>query len=128
MNEEEKPINDYVLRLRGKVSLLEPLLRSHNYKVSVEGSITEITDKDNDDGTYNRFYLLEPVRVEVVSPLGETIRAKDPRSKSKLLRAALYREWKDSNSELNDEDFYNLIMDFILRHSSEIVEKALLEK
>ena len=127
MTNIQENINDYVLRLGGKVSLLEPVLLSSNYKITIGGSITEVSDKDNFDGTITRIYRFEPVQVEVIHELGKTIQSKDPRSKSKLLRACIYRAWKESPNDLGDEEFYDLIMNYIIKNSENIVEKAIKE-
>ena len=125
MNEK---INDYVLKLRGKVSLLEPIELGHNYRITMGGSITEVTDKDNEDGTLNRYYSFEPIQVEVLNALGKSIGSKDPRSKSKLLRACFYKDWKEFPNDFGDEDFYDLVMDYIIRNHDKFVEGALKEK
>src|SRR3990167_10026565 len=121
----EDKINEFVLRLGGKVTLLEPVDLGHNYSIRVGGSITEKTDKDNEDGTINRYFRFEPVQVEVTSPLGKTIKSKDPRSKSKLLRACLYRAWKESNSDLGDEEFYEKVMNHIIAYSDYLVGEVM---
>lgn len=122
----EKEINDYVLRLTGKVSLLQPIEIGKNYKVIISGSITSSELKDNHDGTFNSYYKFEPVLVETINELGETIKSKDPRSKSKLLRACLYQDWKNIPNNKSDEDFYDFVMDYIIRNHDIIVEKALI--
>src|SRR3990170_3118777 len=91
----EDKINEYVLRLGGKVTLLEPVDLGHNYSIKVGGSITEKTDKDNEDGTINRYFKFEPVQVEIISPLGKTIKSKDPRSKSNFLGLAFINTGKN---------------------------------
>ena len=123
----DKQINSHILRISGKVELLEEVEIGHNFKVAVSGSITSEELKDNQDGTFDKIYRFEPVLVELVNPLGKTIKSKDPRSKSKLLRSVIWREWKDSQSELGDEDFYNLLMNFIIRNLPSFVEKAVEE-
>mgnify|MGYP001572096064 FL=1 len=123
MSEEQK-INDFILKLSGKVSLLEPIEVSHNYSLKIEGSVTEETLKDNQDGKFDKIYKFEPVRVELLSPLGKTIKARDPRSKSKLLRAGTWRIWKESNSDLNDEDFYEKLLNYIIVNLDTLAQKA----
>ena len=120
-------INSHILKISGKVELLEPVEISHNFKITVSGSITSEELKDNSDGTFDKIYRFEPILCEVINPLGKTLQTKDPRSKSKLLRSSLWREWKESNSELGDEDFYNAVMDYILRHIQDITEQAINE-
>ena len=121
-------INDYVLRLSGKVSLLEPIELDENYKFTISGTIISQTDKSNQDGTFNREYRLEPIIVELLDKLGRAIKSKDPRSKSKLLRACLYRNWKETPNDLSDEEFYDLVLNYIIANSESLAHKALQEK
>ena len=122
--ETKEQINDYVLKLGGKVSLLEPIDLGHNYKITISGSITEKTDKDNEDGTLSRYYKFEPITVEVLNELGKRIKSKDSRSKSKQLRACIYALWKNSSNSLGDEEFYDRVMDYIIYNSDSLAEKA----
>mgnify|MGYP001611315524 FL=1 len=121
-------INDYVLRLSGKVSLLEPIELDENYKFTISGTIISQTDKSNQDGTFNREYRLEPIIVELLDKLGRAIKSKDPRSKSKLLRACLYRNWKETPNDLSDEEFYDLVLNYIIANSESLANKSLQEK
>ena len=120
-------INSYILKISGKAELLEPLEISHNFKVAISGSITSEELRDNNDGTFDKIYRFEPVLVELTNPLGKTLQTKDTRSKSKLLRSSIWREWKEAQTDLGDEDFYNMCMDFMIRNLSDIIEKALHE-
>ena len=121
----DKEINDYVLRLTGKVSLLQPINLGENYKFTISGSITSQTDKDNHDGTINREYRIEPIVVELINELGQAIKSKDSRSKSKLLRACFYKDWKEIPNDLGDEDFYDAVMEYVIRNHDKFAERAI---
>ena len=120
-------INDYVLRLTGKVSLLEEISISHNYRIVIEGSITSDELKDNQDGTFNRVYRFEPVRVGVINAEGKTLKAKDARSHSRLFRSSLWNDWKTLPNDLSDTEFYEIVLNYCIRNHTVIASQALKE-
>jgi hypothetical protein len=103
----DKQITEYVLKLSGKASLLEPIDLSHNYKVQVDGSVVEVADADNQDGTYTRYYKYKPARVSVINEAGEMIKAKDVRRRSEQLRAAIWKEWQLLNEPVDFDTYYD---------------------
>jgi hypothetical protein len=121
-----KEINDYILKISGKVSMLEPVEMGHNYRTVIEGSITTITDSDNEDGKINRTYLFKPIKVDLVNEKGQTIKTKDPRSNSKKIRSVSYAIWKARNLACEEEDFYNRFTRQIILNAdylADLVEK-----
>lgn len=120
----KKEIRDYVLKLSGKVSLLEAIEIGHNYTVGIEGSITRDELKDNQDGSFDRIYRFEPVIVKIINPKGETIKSKDVRSSSRLLRNLLWVKWKEDNRDLSDEDYYQKVNNYVRANIDRIIERA----
>ena len=106
----EKIIDSYALKLSGKAELPEPLEIGHNFRVQLEGSITEETIIDNDDGSKTHLYKFKPVLVEAITPQGKTIKARDTRSRSQQLRAVLFRKWRELNEPVTFDEFYDRIM------------------
>ncbi len=106
----DKTINDYILKLSGKASVLKPLENGHSYKIIADGEIVSETIENNQDGTYNAIYKFNPAIVVVEKDNGETIKAKDIRKKSQQLRNCLFREWKDKNIEVEFEHYYEMEM------------------
>jgi hypothetical protein len=94
-----------------------------NYKVVINGTVTSRTESDNNDGTSTVYYKLEPVNVELIDTLGTSIKSKDTRGKSKLLRSRLYVIWRDIASDEEFEDFYDGVMGQILFDANHIVDK-----
>lgn len=109
------PDNNHVLKLTGKVELLQPLKLCHNFHVTIDGSITSITEADNQDGTSTYYYKFEPVLVEAIDEKGERIKAKDARRKGQLLRGVLWKFWKDSNENCDPEVYYEKKMDTLIQ-------------
>lgn len=78
--------NENILKLSGKVNLLEPLEMGKNYSVLISGDITTITDTDRMDGTLDRTYKFEPLTAELKSDNGQVIGTKDLKKISQKLR------------------------------------------
>lgn len=122
---QEKIINDYVLKLTGKVSILEPIEQSHNYKVEIDGTIDAVTDTDNHDGTYNRYYKFLPILCKIKKDNGEVIRAKDPRKNSQKLRRIVYAIWMNDASSLPEEEAYDRFMNHVMVHADVLYQQAM---
>lgn len=88
-------MDSHVIKLSGKAELPEALEIGHNFRVKLEGSITAATKADNHDGTFTHYYKFEPVRVEVVTGLGKTLKGKDPRRRSVQMRSLLMKRWQE---------------------------------
>lgn len=103
-------INEHILKLTGKVTLPKPLTLSKTYLIGVEGDVTESTDKDNNDGTFNREFKFEPLTVEVVNEKGDSIRAM---GKTKMHQKIRGRHWvwqQENQSDVDYEQFGNLLI------------------
>jgi hypothetical protein len=98
-----KEISSRYIKLSGKAEIDRDLETSHNYHISLQGSITSITDTDNQDGTLHRAFKFEPVKVELLNELGEIIKAKDTRKEAQKTRAWAYKYWEEA--QLGDMDF-----------------------
>lgn len=114
-------INSHIIKLTGKAELPKEVDIGQNYDVALSGSITHKTYADNDDGSCDAIYTFKPVKVEVLNPLGERIKAKDTRSKSQIFRAVLRKRWIDTGSPLTQEEFYEKIMNNLIHNADEIV-------
>ena len=104
---DKNAIDDYLLKLGGKVALPELPKIGYNYEVNIKGSIVSITEADRDDGGRIFTAKFEPVLVELIKESGEKIRGKDIRRRSQQLRAALFRVWRDNNEPKDFEDYYD---------------------
>lgn len=105
-----KTVNSHYLKLSGKSELPKELEIGNNYYLAIHGSITSVTEHDNHDGTVDRSYKFEPVKCEVVSELGEVIKAKDTRGDAQKTRAWAYQYWQDPDNKIGSisfDDFYH---------------------
>jgi hypothetical protein len=101
---------EHVIKLSGKATLPEPIAIGHNYTVEAQGSVISSARHDNQDGSYTEVYTFKPIIVSVLKETGETIKAKDVRSRSVQLRSAMWKEWKNLNTPIEFETYYDAEM------------------
>lgn len=119
---KEIEVKDYVLKLTGKASILQPLIKYHNYDLKLSGTVTQETRSDNQDGTENVIYRYEPILVEVLNDKGERLELADTRSKSQILRGCFFKDWQKSGSELPFDSWRDNLMNQLIVHHAEIAE------
>jgi hypothetical protein len=117
-------ISSYILKLTGKAELPKAIDIGQNYHIALSGSVRTATDSDNDDGTISRIYAFKPVKVELLNELGETIKAKDTRSNSVLLRSLIYKRWVNAGSAISFDDYYDKIMGAAMINVDKIIDWA----
>mgnify|MGYP001558330729 CR=1 FL=1 len=117
-----KEIKDYVIKLGGKVSILQPLEMGNNYKLVLNGAVTSETRIDNNDGSENIIYKFEPITVELLDSLGKRLALADTRSKSAILRACFWKDWQKTGGNLSFEDWRDKLMDNLILHHTELAE------
>jgi hypothetical protein len=95
-------MENYYVKIQGKANIPSALSIGHNYRLTADCSITSEQRTDNEDGTYDLVYRLEPITVEIGRDNGEVVKAKDPRKNSQKLRNYLFKLYHD---EGYTEDF-----------------------
>jgi hypothetical protein len=118
-------INSHILRISGNAELPNEVILGDNYEVKINGTIVKTQDSDNHDGTYDRLYTLKPILVETVDNQGQSIKAKDTRSESQLLRGILKKIWIDNNIDEEFEKWYSKAHSEIRKHLNQIVNGIL---
>lgn len=116
-------VSSHILRFSGKAELPSAIEIGHNYQVQAEGSITTMSENDNEDGTVNRIYTFRPVRIEIAIPTGETLKLKDARTNSQLMRALIFKHWKGLASPVSFEETYDKVCRGIMRDMSELFDR-----
>lgn len=116
-------ISSHYIKLQGKAELPAPLHMGENYDVTLSGSVIKTSDHDNQDGTVNREYVFKPIKMEVVNELGESIKAKDTRSNSQLLRSLLWKKWVNAASSIPFEDWYAKFTYGVMRDIDELIDR-----
>lgn len=116
-------ISNFLIKLTGKAELPAPVDIGSNYHVALEGSITSVTNSDNEDGTVTQSFTFRPIKVDVLTPMGQSIKAKDTRSNSQLLRALLYKKWVNLASTEDFETWYTKIIYGVMRDLDELIDR-----
>lgn len=117
-------ISNHVLKLVGKSELPQPIEIGNNYHISLSGSVRTATDSDNDDGTISRIYTFKPVKIELLNELGETIKLKDTRSNSQLIRSLVYKRWVNAASTYSFDEYYDKFATAVMIHIDQIIDWA----
>lgn len=118
MNEE------YLICLKGKAELGRPLQISKNYTIACRYDITDEQKKDNHDGTYKIIYTGTPTGELIIqNENGATIQVKAKSSVSKAIRQAIWTYWKNSNSDLEEEEYYRRVGLIIMDELGGIIER-----
>lgn len=114
--------DDWLIKLSGKAAVSMPLSVNNNFKVVIQGEITEERKKNRQDGGMIYTWVFEPVLVETINHLGETLKAKDVRKTSQRMRSRSWLYWKDNNINMSDDDFWNWFGTGAIKCFDEIVD------
>jgi len=117
---EEK--DDYILKLTGKAELPDSLEIDNNFKVVIQGAITEKKERDNEKGGRVYTWTFEPVLIETIDHIGKTLKAKDVRRVSQRLRARSFVYWKENQINEDFELWYSQIGEKMIFFFGELVE------
>ena len=109
-------VNEHIIRIVGLANIPEALLQGHDYKVLLDGSVVEIAEQNNQDGSVNLKYKIKIFGECQVKELGKTpIKGTSKNyTPSQELRFALRRAWNEQNEGLPFDDYYNNRMDEII--------------
>ncbi len=115
---------NYYVKITGKANIPKPLSIGHNFRLTADCSVTSESRSDNNDGSFDLVYRLEPITVEVEKDNGEIIKAKDPRRNSVKIRNVFHRKWELLNIPIDPEDFYNKVTNYIIINADTIVDEV----
>lgn len=118
------PEETYYVKITGKANIPTPLSIGHNFRLAADCSVTQEQRIDNNDGSFDVVYKVEPVTVEVTKDNGEVVRARDPRRNSQKVRNALYREWGFSGEAIDFDAFYDVCTNIIIKNVTNIAFEA----
>ena len=122
-----KEIKDYILKLTGKISILEPIELGHNYQIKIDSTVTQATDIDNNDGTLNKVYKIEPIIGEIIKDNGETLKIKDNRRNSEKIRKVCFMVWSSKNTKIDSDEMYNRVTNWVLSNM-EVIQDQICKK
>lgn len=107
---ETDKINEHIIKLTGKVSINKKLSIDKNYKIRLDGDITETSDISNQDGTFNRQYKFEPLTCEIENENGQKVGG-NVKSKTHAKIRGRHHIWRmENNSELDYDKFGRLLV------------------
>ncbi len=118
-------IDEHILKFVGKANIPAPLEIDHNYKVTIDGQVTAVTDSSQQNGKALRYYKFEPILAEVLKDNGEVLKAKDNRKKSVKFRNLIYKLYEvDSENTKHFDDVYAEVMKHCMLHADELYERS----
>lgn len=122
-----KEIRDYIIKFTGKISILEPIELGHNYQIKVDSTVTQETNVDNNDGTVDKLYKVEPIIGEVIKDNGETLKIKDNRRNSEKIRKVCYAVWSSRSTDIDSDEMYNKVTNWVLSNM-EIIQDQICKR
>lgn len=109
-----KNFSDYLIALRGKISIPGEIDDTKSYKLLLDGEFISVKENNNEDGTFTKEYIFKPLMGQIEADNGAITRIKDVRKQSQKMRVIINKEWAISNSGVDQEDFYNKRMTGIM--------------
>lgn len=117
-----KNINSHIIKITSGAELSGELDDTKTVKITdCDLDIYSITDKNNDDGSYNRIYKARITSAIEYEQSGKVMRGSDKKGWSKKLRGAIYFLGTEEKSE-DSELFYEIVMRKIIVNLPEIWE------
>lgn len=110
-------MHTYNLKLTGKLNIPEELPIGKDFHVALVGSITAITKKNNEDGTFTLDHKFEPLTLEILRENGTTMKVDKTRLSQKLRSRAFIHE-----QQYQSENMYEWFTKKAIAHFDEIVE------
>lgn len=121
-------INSHILKINGAVEIEKELTSGKNYKLTIEGAIPKMETSDNENGTFDVTYKLKPIRVEIITETGETLKAKDPRGNSEKARSQARAIHLEENPNIDFETFYDALSAIQRSYSHELAKRIIKER
>jgi len=115
----------YYAKISGKVNIPEPLVIGDGYKIVMDGEVVRDSRQNNEhNGDFDVVYTVKPVHATIEDKFGTINKAKDARSKSTILRRAIWKCWETDADSTDSEEAYERTMNYILVHLGRIYEDA----
>lgn len=100
-------IDTRFIKFSGKAEIDSDLIVGNNYSILSTGTITAETLSDLHNGTFAKSYKWEVIQSEITDEKGESIKAKDTRSNSTLIRNQNYAIWRELNPNMDSDTFHD---------------------
>ena len=121
----EKPkVNENILKISsGGVCLPESLSLSHRYILRTEIDITDVTKKDNQDGTINLIFKGKQTgNIELLADGKKVIKAEAKKRVSQSIHGAVWHYHNEQGMTEDFEEYYNRTGKKIASYMPEIIK------
>jgi hypothetical protein len=118
----EKPKHEYYIKFSGQKFEMPKALDYKDFTIATRGTVTDISKKDNDDGTFKFIHTYKPYYIAVTDEHDKVYVKADKRSKSKRQRFGIINL---NDTGMDDQDYYDMVMDKIYAKLPEIVKGVL---
>lgn len=116
--------NSRYIKVSGKAEIPEDLVLGEGYKITLDGEITDVNHRNNQDGTQDVAFLFKPATCTIENKYGSILKAKDPRKMSEQLRRAIWKAWQADESDLDEDKAYERTMLFFMKNIYAFYEEA----
>lgn len=116
---------NYFIKIQGKANVPERVDIGHNYKLTADCSVTSESRIDNQDGSFDIIFKVEPVTVAIEKDNGEVIKAKDPRKNSQKLRNYLFKLYHDEGYVEDFDRVYDEVTYVVMSYMPSMLREAI---
>lgn len=116
---------NYFIKIQGKANVPERVNIGHNYKLTADCSVTSESRIDNQDGSFDIIFKVEPVTVSIEKDNGEVIKAKDPRKNSQKLRNYLFKLYHDEGYVEDFDRVYDEVTYVVMSYMPSMLREAI---
>lgn len=103
-------IDTRYIKFSGKAEIPKDLIVGNNYSILSQGTITAETLTDLHNGAFAKSYKWEVIQSEIIDEKGESIKAKDTRSNSTLMRNQHYAIWRNLTCSMDFDTFHDAMV------------------
>lgn len=122
---QENKIDTRYIKFSGKAEVDKDLIVGNNYSILSSGTITAETLTDLHNGTFAKSYKWEVIQSEISGEKGESIKAKDTRSNSTLLRNQSYAIWRNLTTSMDFDTFYDTMIKEYMKMAEMVASKII---
>lgn len=116
---------NYYIKIQGKANVPQPVSIGHNYRLTADCSVTSEQRNDNEDGTFDVIFKVEPITIEVTNDNGEVIKAKDPRRNSEKFRKYLFKLYADEGYAEDFDQVYDQVTRVAMGYMPMLLREAI---
>jgi hypothetical protein len=118
-------INSHVLKLKGNSELPEALEIASNYHIALEGAVTGYKVEDNENGTVDYIYDFKPIKVDLLTPKGKSLKLKDNRKNSVKIRNYLFKIYVAEGYTEPFDDVYDAFCWEVMSQTPSLIKEAI---